>query len=120
MFNTKVYTKTRYMMPLILGVSNPSGKVQRSISMISLISLSSTPSLVPVNLARSSGIPVHTGHYLGDMLRRDGNSSEFDMLVANGTCATIEVHPIVLRFPQFARLRPLPKIFLKKRKTAAG
>ena len=72
------------------------------------ISLSSTPSLVSVNLVRSSGIPVHTSHYLGDMLPRDGNSSETDMLVANGTRATIEVHPIVLRFSQFARLRPLP------------
>ena len=84
------------------------------------VSLSFTPSLVSVNLVRSSGIPVHTGDYLGDMLPRDGNSSETDMLVANGTRATIEVHPIVLRFPQFARSRPLPKTILKKSKTAPG
>ena len=90
------------------------------VSGVHTISPSSTPSLVPVNLVRSSGIPVDIGHYLGDMLPRDSNSSETDILVANGTCATIKVHPIVLRFPQSPRSRPLPKPVLKESNTAAG
>ena len=47
------------------------------------ISLSSAPSLVPVNLVRSSGAPALTGHFLADMLPRDGASSETEISVAN-------------------------------------
>ena len=48
------------------------------------VSLSATPSLVPVNLVRSSGLPAPTGHYLVDMLPRDGLSCETEIFVANG------------------------------------
>ena len=48
------------------------------------ISLSSTPSLVPVNLVRSSGVPALTGQYLVDMLPRDSPSSETDVFVTDG------------------------------------
>ena len=47
-------------------------------------SFSATPSLVPVNLVRSSGVPAPTGHYLVDMLPRDSLSSETEIFVANG------------------------------------
>ena len=47
------------------------------------ISLSYTPSLVRVNLVRSSGIPALTGHYLVDMLPRDGLSSETKIFVTD-------------------------------------
>ena len=43
-----------------------------------------TPSLVPVNLVRTSGVPALTGHCLVDMLPRDGVSSETEIFVANG------------------------------------
>ena len=48
------------------------------------ISLLSTPSLVPVSLVRSSGVPALTGHYLIGILPRDGVSSETEVFVANG------------------------------------
>eukprot|EP00904_Undaria_pinnatifida_P011359 jgi/Undpi1/7353/HiC_scaffold_22.g09826.m1 len=48
------------------------------------ISLSSTPTLVPVNFVHSLDIPALTGHYLVYMLPRDGVSSETEILVANG------------------------------------
>lgn len=48
------------------------------------ISLSSTPSLVPVNLVLPSGIPALTGHYLIDMLPRDGVFSGTEIFVAHG------------------------------------
>ena len=45
------------------------------------ISLSSTPSLVPVKLVRSLGVPALTGHYMVSMLSRDGVSSETEIFV---------------------------------------
>ena len=50
---------------------------------LNTISLSPTPSLIPVNLVRSSGVPALTGHYLVDMLPRDGLSSETEILVTD-------------------------------------
>lgn len=47
------------------------------------ISLSSTLSLAPVHLVRSSDIPALTGHYLVDMLPRDGLPSETEIFVTN-------------------------------------
>ena len=47
------------------------------------ISLPPTPSLVPVNLVRSSGVPALTGHYLVDMLPRNGLSSETETFVTD-------------------------------------
>ena len=51
---------------------------------VNAISLSSTPSLVPVNLMRPSGFPALTGHYLVDMLPRDGLSSKTKIFDADG------------------------------------
>ena len=51
---------------------------------VQAISLLSTPSLAPVNLIRSSGVPALTGHYLVNMLPRDGASSGTEIFVANG------------------------------------
>lgn len=48
------------------------------------ISLSSTPSLVPVNFLRLSGVPALTGQYLVDMLPRHSLSSETEIFFANG------------------------------------
>ena len=47
------------------------------------ISLSSTPSLVPVNLVRSSGVPALNGQYLVDMLPRNGLSSKTVIFVTD-------------------------------------
>ena len=47
------------------------------------MSLLSTPTLVPVEMVRSSGVWALTGHYLVDMLPRDGVSSETESFVAN-------------------------------------
>ena len=48
------------------------------------VSLTSAPSLVQVNLVRSSGMPALTGSYLVDMLHRDGLSSDSELFVAHG------------------------------------
>ena len=48
------------------------------------VAYSATTSLVPVTLVRFSGLPAPTGHYLVDMLPRDGLSSETELFVANG------------------------------------
>lgn len=48
------------------------------------ISLSSTSSLVPLNLVRSSGTPALTGHYLVDKLPHNGISSETEVFVTDG------------------------------------
>ena len=47
------------------------------------ISLPLTPSLMPVNKVRSSGVSAFTGHYLVDMRPRDGLSSENETFVAD-------------------------------------
>lgn len=48
------------------------------------VSLSSTPSLVPVNLVHPSGVPSLTGNYLVGMLPRDGLYSDTEIFVAYG------------------------------------
>ena len=48
-----------------------------------VVSLTSTPSLVQVNLVRSSGMPALTGNYLVDMLHRDDLSSDSEIFVAH-------------------------------------
>ena len=48
------------------------------------ISLSSTPSLVPVNLVRSYGVPDLTGQCLVDMFPRDDLFFETEIFVTDG------------------------------------
>lgn len=48
------------------------------------VSFSPKPSLVPVNLVYPSGVTALTGHYLVDILPRDGLSSETEIFEAHG------------------------------------
>lgn len=48
------------------------------------VSLTPTPSLIRVNLVRSSGTPALTGNYWVDMLHRDGFSSDPEIFVSHG------------------------------------
>ena len=72
---------------LVHSTSRPVSPDQGLINTVSLspevTDLPTTPTLVRVNLVRSSGVPALTGRSLVDMLPRDGVSSETEIFVSN-------------------------------------